>query len=141
MRQPPAHASPPAHPRLRPASPPPAPRRPPSWSQHVKHCKSCRGAVAWIERLQAACTAVAALAAPIGAWTLLQKALLASAAAAADGAAAAGLGGAAAAAGAMSLWLGWPMVALAVAALLARAKLREFNRRFHYTDYVHAAVA
>jgi hypothetical protein len=115
----------------------------------VKHCKSCRSALTWINRLQAACTAAAALAAPIGLWTLLQKALLSSAAAAASGAAAgsaaagaaAGLSSAAAAAGGMSLWLGWPMLALAAAALLARHKLRAFSTKFTFTDYVHAAVA
>jgi len=101
--------------------------------------------VTWVQRLQAACTAIAAVAAPIGVYTVLQKAILAAAAQAA--AAAALLGGAAKAvggavgAGAGGWVLGWPMVVLAALALYARYKLAGLLQRFYFLDYVHANVA
>lgn len=111
----------------------PTPNEPRRYSQHVKSCKSCRSAVTWIERLQAACTALAAVAAPIGVWTLLLQAAARTA-----------LGQQAAvvpaAAGALGAVLGWPMILVAAAALFARHKLQGLWRKFHFTDYVHADV-
>lgn len=102
---------------------------------------------------------MAAVVAPIGAWTLLQQALTGltgaseAAAVAAEAVAAAltrltGASGAAAvaadavaAAAASPYWvLGWPMVVLAAAALFARHKLEGLRQRFYFVDYVHANV-
>lgn len=104
--------------------------------------------VGWIERLRAACAAAAAVAAPIGVWSLAQSALAGAPLGplpplVAKAAAAVGLGtGAGAAAGVQQgAWvLGWPMLMLAAAALLARRKLQDLWVRFHFKDYVHADV-
>ncbi|KAI8463754.1 MAG: hypothetical protein J3K34DRAFT_136285 [Monoraphidium minutum] len=111
------------------------------YTQHVKSCKSCRRAVAWIERLSAACGALAAVAAPVGAWSLLTAALSGGGLLPflKTGAAAAGAGQAAAGQQA-AIALGWPMLLLAAGALFARHKLQGLWRRFHFMDYVHANV-
>ncbi|GBF90562.1 hypothetical protein Rsub_03134 [Raphidocelis subcapitata] len=102
------------------------------WAQHCRHCKSCRRAVTWIERLRAACTAAAAVAAPVGAFALLAAAAGAWPGAGAGAAGAGGWGPAAP--------LGLACLALAAAALLARRALQRLWSRFHFTDYVHADV-